>query len=478
MPLKKNHLQFIEYLPLLVVFLLSLQPLHGGDLLWHLRLGTEALQTGEFPTIDHFSHTFFGAPTAIHAPLFQLMVAEIYQLGGWPLLVLLKALLITLIYFCLWLCWRTSEKIPTKRSPWIAWILAATILLATPQFDLHPQLFFFLLTASLLLAFNRSRTPKNIQDLWPYLFATVISVLWAWLHPSFIFGIVLLLWFAWMSRNYCWLIVASATALMIFLIEPSFYQNVFTHASSDIMLENVGYWKPLWTIHDTTLQSLWIMMHIFIWMMIAGFFSWQKKSHWQRIGLLALVAVISYMSMRSIRFFPLTLMIFPRLFLSSTMQFLKKHLRFINRITITYLVICLLIFLSSPLYAPGISLDKSAQPIAALKFIRLNNVQGEMFNSYNFGSYLIFDFDGNHRVFIDPRSSQLYPDDFYRNFLDAYKKPEIFEELTKRYQIGYTLIKTHSPLTGTLLKYLDQAPQWKKVYQDEIATIHIRSLIR
>jgi hypothetical protein len=99
---------------------------------------------------------------------------------------------------------------------------------------------------------------------------------------------------------------------------------------------------------------------------------------------------------------------------------------------------------------------------------------GKMFNSYSYGGFLIFELGEESQVFIDPRSSQVYPDAFFARFVKANEDPETFESLVSQYGIGHTFLKQPSARTGKLISYLDSSPRWQRVYADATCVIHIR----
>ncbi len=56
-----------------------------NDTFWHLRAGADIWRTGEVPRVDHYSHTFAGAPWPDHEWLAQaLMFAAVPSWAGCP----------------------------------------------------------------------------------------------------------------------------------------------------------------------------------------------------------------------------------------------------------------------------------------------------------------------------------------------------------------------------------------------------------
>jgi len=102
--------------------------------------------------------------------------------------------------------------------------------------------------------------------------------------------------------------------------------------------------------------------------------------------------------------------------------------------------------------------------VAALKKLNLARV----FNDYDFGGYLIA---SGVAPFIDGRT-ELYGEKFFvdHNAASGLMEPENLFRLLDEYKIEATLMRTRSAAT----KLLDHIDGWRKVYADDIATIHVR----
>jgi hypothetical protein len=104
--------------------------------------------------------------------------------------------------------------------------------------------------------------------------------------------------------------------------------------------------------------------------------------------------------------------------------------------------------------------------VAQLKSLHLTRV----FNDYDFGGYLIAN---GVAPFIDGRT-ELYGEKFFvdHNNASGLMEPENLFRLLDQYQIEATLMRTQSAAT----KLLDHMDGWRKIYSDDIATIHLRKV--
>ena len=106
-------------------------------------------------------------------------------------------------------------------------------------------------------------------------------------------------------------------------------------------------------------------------------------------------------------------------------------------------------------------------PVKAVQHIRKHAVPRQMFDSYEFGGYLVW---SGQKVFIDGRS-ELYEDGgVLQDFAQLnYLRPGGLDVL-RRYQIQSCLLERNAPL-ATVLTAL---PEWQNVYSDTTSVLFVR----
>jgi hypothetical protein len=106
-------------------------------------------------------------------------------------------------------------------------------------------------------------------------------------------------------------------------------------------------------------------------------------------------------------------------------------------------------------------------PVAAVTELKKLNLE-RVFNDYDFGGYLIA---SGVAPFIDGRT-ELYGEKFFvdHNNASGLMEPDNLFRLLDSYRIQATLMRTQSAAT----KLLDHIDGWKKIYSDDVATIHLR----
>jgi hypothetical protein len=109
-------------------------------------------------------------------------------------------------------------------------------------------------------------------------------------------------------------------------------------------------------------------------------------------------------------------------------------------------------------------------PVEAVNFLEQHHLPGRIFNSYDFGGYLIWRLYPQYRVFVDGRAD-VYGDAFLTHFVEIYRgevnpRPE-FDRLGVR-----TVIVEPQAIVAALLS---MGHDWKVVYADRVAVVLTRA---
>jgi hypothetical protein len=89
-----------------------------------------------------------------------------------------------------------------------------------------------------------------------------------------------------------------------------------------------------------------------------------------------------------------------------------------------------------------------------------------MFNSYNFGGYLIYHLWPDYQVFVDGRTD-LYDDQFLRTYLQTALALPGWQAQIDQAGIRLILVEPNSPLAIVLQNTSD----WKQIFEDKQAVI-------
>jgi hypothetical protein len=227
-------------LPVLAAFLAGLASV---DLTYHVRAGTELLDTGAIPATDTWTYTAAGASWLNQQWGAQLILGVVYRVAGWTGLAILRATLVGLTFgFLFEACRRAGLDL--RRA---AWLTIAAFCVAAVALALRPQLFgMVLLTATLLLVVDRHEQPGR---LWA---VPLLVLAWANLHGSFFLG-PLVLGLAWLqdvhdrspqARRTLLILVVSIVAACITPFGPRVWLYAAGLTTNSFITSQITEWQP------------------------------------------------------------------------------------------------------------------------------------------------------------------------------------------------------------------------------------------
>jgi hypothetical protein len=108
-------------------------------------------------------------------------------------------------------------------------------------------------------------------------------------------------------------------------------------------------------------------------------------------------------------------------------------------------------------------------PVDAVAWLVDNKPQGEIFNPYNWGGYLVWSLYPEYRVFVDGRTD-LYGNEFLLQYLEVQSAQPGFEDILAEYDVNVILTYPDDVLSLRL----GCVGGWEEVYQDDVAVIWVR----
>jgi hypothetical protein len=145
---------------------------------------------------------------------------------------------------------------------------------------------------------------------------------------------------------------------------------------------------------------------------------------------------------------------------------------FVNWLLLGLIVVAAVVKVIVPL-TPQVNLEaeQKSLPYQAVEFIKHNRPPGPMFNSYNWGGYLMFKLWPDYPVYIDGRTD-LYNDTFIRRYVDMMVAADGWQNMLAEDGINLVFVERNS----TLAKFLRQEPGWEEIYSDDMAAIFERAV--
>jgi hypothetical protein len=115
--------------------------------------------------------------------------------------------------------------------------------------------------------------------------------------------------------------------------------------------------------------------------------------------------------------------------------------------------------------------NAKTEPVAAVEFLKKENIPGNMFDHDEFGDYIIYATWPKYKVFFDGRSD-MYGVDRLKEYLKVAKAKPGWGEVLRKYHITWVIYETNSSLSSLLM----EADDWKLIYTDKVASIFLKDI--
>lgn len=462
------------------LFTYGTRPIIDPDFWWHLKSGAVMIENRGLLQSDPFTFSGDGVVSAREAIilkgywLWQITAYGLYSLFGFNGIFLLNVLTIgATAGVASWQLRRQQVS------------YALTALLLTTGFFLvsfiypmeRPQVVSFLFAAILLGILSRVRAGGELGWTLP-----LLMVVWANLHGGFVVGDLILLCFAAgavleyrqdlprLRRLLFWVGVGIAASL----INPNgalVFGEVFNFHQSTLMLGVTEY------------QSTWVkfndgarMIAIF-WLLIALYGVgawWARRLYWPELLVALFLAYFSVSYMRNVGFFAIAML--PAIGFSLQQGARRQQWQLPPFVSLLVLSLCTatLLWFAYGFWSgrQGVGPVKMIYPEKAISFLHDSGLQGKMFNSYEYGGYLLWRLAPQIKVFIDGRGMETGVFEDWKKITRASKKsvggrPE-YEVLLDSYAIDYIIqpIYDGDGNIQPLMKNILNKSDWDPVYLD------------
>jgi hypothetical protein len=454
--------------------------LNDPDVFWHIKVGEWILLNGAIPRVDYFSHTMLGAPWHPHEWLAQLILALAYEKGGWAGVVICASAAVAgaLALLTRYLL-RFWEPIYVLGAMALSFSLMAAHVVARPHVFMMP----------LLVVWGMSLVNAHDEERLPTLGLLPVMLLWANLHGSFVFGLLLAAAFAAgavipakghrVKLAFRWGAFLAACAGAAMLTPAGLKGLLYAFEVSDMSfaLSVINEWK---SPNFQKLQPLELSLMV----VAAAVLSRGLKLSWLRI---ALLLTLLHLALKHLRHADLLALLAPVLLArpvaeqwlnvsahkpaASALDAWGRRLALPASAAGVALTIVVLVGVSWNASRSDV-LRPSAHfaPHAALNALQANGIPGAGLNGYDFGGYLIF---SGIPTFIDGRAD-LFGDRFLRRYVNALTlngADDRLTELIKQHDIQWTLLPSGLPAVNLL----DELPGWQRLHSDPVAVVHIRT---
>jgi hypothetical protein len=484
-----------------IVLVIAAPLIQSFDIWWHLKTG-ELIFNGLFPKTDIYSVTAFGQPWILHEWGSEVIFFFSHKKLGIAGLIILKSFISALIFGLVF-----NIMIKKKVNILIAFLFTLLIMIGTANsWTVRPHLFTSLFLVLVFYLYTEFRHHHN-QKILRYL--PVLFFLWINLHGGFIIGFVFLtvcLVGEWISiltspgddqslsmADWKALLMYTLLSFMACFVNPNTYKGVLyplLYLSDQIPAYFISEWFP------SNFQTDYEFVGI-IFIIIIGFGFTKKRLFLYEMGLILVFTYFAFSAKRHISIFALIVIpiitqlwqeIIPlsfncmtavakgklNVFLqkagayfsdrSASFLLMERQLRYHTLPFVIITGFVLVIAFGGGQSAFGIK--ETSYPHKLVEFIKKNDLQGNIFNQYAWGGFLIWELP-DKKVFIDGRM-----DVYKKKLADAYvtvlNLNDGWEIILEKYSINYILVRKEELISRFLLHL---SSDWILLKQNDTACL-------
>jgi hypothetical protein len=472
------------FVAILVVslFVMATRAVLDADFWWHLRTGQWIIENRAIPHADPFSLSFQGKPWIAHEWLSEIFFYTGYRTGGLNMLALTFAGVITIAYFLSY--WRSSGK------PYLAGIVTIFGAIASaPVWGVRPQMLTLLLFSIWIFLLERYFDSGNKKII---IFLPLIMILWVNLHAGYILGLALLAIYIFLkmiegylpstwaadkttnpNRGLLLPALAGLVACCIaVLINPNGYEMFmypFGTLGSQAMMTLISEW-----LSPNFHSREWMPLALFLIILLAGGLFSRRRSSLTDIALAGIFGFAALRSMRNVPLFAIVAIPIISFQLDGIIHYSanrKEPTKIINFVNSSILIIVMLAGLAQ-VSTTLLNQNKSELevfPETSVNWIKENNPEGNIFNSYGWGGFLIWHLYPNYKVYVDGRAD-LYGDTYLQDFVTIYQAKPGWEAKLEKAKIKIALVETDSPIANALSK----DSNWKIQIKNNLESLFTR----
>jgi hypothetical protein len=205
------------------------------------------------------------------------------------------------------------------------------------------------------------------------------------------------------------------------------------------------------------------------------FFGFKKIGH----VYLVIALIFLYLAFSSWRHVPIFLIISIPLWVEVVNKLAGQELSKLTRNKWFLVVMALVVFLVAKqeieiVYPISTSIDRLAKegayPMGAVKYLKENPIKGRMFNEYNWGGFLIWQYP-EKKVYIDGRmpSWRLGEYKVFEEFGQVLHFKDNWQDILNRQEVEFVLV-----YNSYINKVVFSSQGWEEKYADGLAAIYVR----
>jgi hypothetical protein len=466
-----------------------------GDLGRHITIGTYILDSGSIPTQDIFSHTMMGKDLTPHEWLAQVLFALAYRLMDLSGAVILSALCIAWALRLVFIqAWERSGSLMATLMVVVLGVAASSLHWLT-----RPHILTFLFLAVWLNGLHKLR--QGGQGKLPaWIWMPLVMLLWANLHGAFITGFAVwalyglaYLWERWVEGRsdafrpgfgWVFLLVGALSALAS-LLNPDgvgLWQTSLGYLGNRYLVGHTAeYLSP-----DFHKPAFWPFL-LLVCLGLGLFGISKKRQHTVDVLLFTAWTGMAMISARNIPLFVVAAVPVIAEVLHEVISGLRKTVRFFRALDnfdqrlsrveaggrgeawpIAASLFLLVLGLSGVGYNSN-RFNSHVFPVEAVHWLKSHPQEGEVFNYFPWGGYLLYRSWPDIRVFIDGQTD-FYGESLTREYEQVLTVQPGWEGVLEKYHVGWMIL----PPAESIARAVEEERIWVEVYRDETAVIFRR----
>jgi hypothetical protein len=452
------------------LFCIRMAFVHDADIWWHLRTGEWMVQHGGIPHTDHFTSFGTGKPWAAYSWLFELLVYKLFQRFGLTGIVMYSTGMVVAIAVAIF---HLIRRLQPDFSIAVLITLAISFTL-TRLFTPRPWLFSILFFALELDILMHVRKTGRMREL---LWLPVIFALWANIHIQFVDGLLVLglavgeaILARWWTRggprlHIGWMVGTLLACLLATLANP-YGWNIYKVAHD--LATQPGVLNQIAELDALSFRATADYCVLYLALASAGMLAWKRLPLFET-GLLLFAATISFRSGRDMWVLAITAGVILAAGWKSAYEDRRPFTLFVlpafGCVTMPMLYLGFL-FMDVNNAALQAQLAKT-MPVQAVERIKDNHYAGPLYNTYDWGGYLIWEL--RLPVSVDGRAAFDGEDRLGRSFATWNAAPNWASD-PDLISAGLVIGPVEAPLT----QLLRMDARFKLVFEDKVSAVFVR----
>jgi len=499
-----------------LVALLAMFKVSNYDVWWHLKTGEYILAHHAVPTRDVFSFLAQGRPWVTHEWLFEVLACLVYRLGGINAVTIFKTVTVLLTFTVLGLALRRLKVSTLIAAP----LLATGAFLVTFRAFERPHVVTELFCAVYLLVLLSWRHLPPDQRSWRRLLPLLpLQLVWANMHSGVVFGLALVALFICGEslnrllnrsqpdanilpiRDLLFLLGLLGGLLLVSLLNPNTYRVLlypFMITGEASFRSQIGELQsPLGVAYRSS--TFFAALVVIALAGIASFLANRRRTDVTGLVFFLVFGALGLMALRNLPVFAIVAIPVIALNLqqaashkpqaagtTQTARNLSPIAYRLSAISILLALGILIALVSVPgvdvaglRRKPGLGVRENTFPIRAAEFIDRNSVQGNVFNTMEFGGYLIWHWYPERQVFIDGRLD-VYGHELFSVYSRVLRAASDADSILSANGVNCLIlaqpVQNDAATRSYVGRTLASRPDWSLVYWDDVALVYVRDV--